>query len=102
MVEMLVANGADVQAVDMDGNTAYHSACHNHKFNCLRLLGEHFNQLNADGDAVLHILCKLKISKENLPECLKLLREPKNVISICSIKKERHLFILHADGAMVM
>ena len=77
MAAALLENGADVQAVDIYGKNACHIACHNLQFNCLKLLGEHLNQLNADGDTVLHILCGMEISKEKLPECVKFIRETK-------------------------
>ena len=73
MVEMLIANGADIQAVDENGNTACHSAGHNLKFNCLRLLLKYVN--HANGDAIFHIVCGKKISKEKLPEFVKFLKE---------------------------
>ena len=79
VVEILLRSGVDAQAVDMDGNTALYFAHHNLRFKCLRLLGKHLNQLNVDGDAVLHILCGMKISKEKLPECVKFLRETKGL-----------------------
>ena len=79
MAAALLENGADVQAVDIYGNNACHIACHNLQFNCLRLLGEHRNQLNADGDTVLHILCGMEISKEKLPEFVEFLRETKEL-----------------------
>ena len=64
------------------------------QFNCLRLLGEHFNQLNADGDAVLHVLCGMEIPKEVLPECVKFLRETKEFdINKFNTKKETPLHI---------
>ena len=50
-----------IKAVNTDGNTSFHIACHNLQFSCLGVLKEyyncHCNQLNADGDAGLHILC---------------------------------------------
>ena len=78
MTVALLKNGADPQAVDKDGNTVVHTACHNLQFNCLRLLGEYHNQ-NRDGDTIFHILCRMKISKEKLPECVKFLRETKEL-----------------------
>ena len=35
--------------------------------------------MNVDGDAVLHILCGMEISKTKLPECVKFLRETKEL-----------------------
>ena len=67
------------------------------QFNCLGVLGEHLNQLNVDGNAVLHILFQTEISQQKLHGCVKFLRETKE---LGSIKKERLPFILHVDGAM--
>ena len=79
----LLKYGEDVKAVSTDGNTSFHIACQNLQFSCLGVLKEylncHCNQLNADGDAGLHILCGMEISKEKLPEFVKFLRETKQL-----------------------
>ena len=79
MAAALLKYGADVQALDRDGNTAVHIACHNLKFKCLKIPGEYLNYLNADGDAAVHILCGMEISKEKLPEFVKFIRETKEL-----------------------
>ena len=93
MAAALLKYGGDVQALDRDGNTACHIACHNLQFNCLRLLGEHLNQLNADGDTVLHILCGMEISRENLSEFVEFLRETKLDINSFNAKGETPLHV---------
>jgi ankyrin repeat protein len=92
MAAALLENGADVQGVDRDGKTAFHIACHNLQFNCLRLLGEHLNHLNADRDTVLNILCGMDISI--LPEFVKFIRETKGLdINKSNIQGETPLHI---------
>ena len=92
MAAALLENGADVQAVDISGNNACHSACQNLHFNCLRLLEEHLNHLNADGDTALHILCGMEISKGKLPEFVKFIRETKELdINRFNAKRETPL-----------
>ena len=104
MAAALLKYGGDVQALDRDGNTACHIACHNLQFNCLRLLGEHLNQLNADGDTVLHILCGMEISKEKLPNCVMFLRETK-ALNINKFNKKGvtplHIACLWSSGDVV-
>ena len=105
VVEMLIANGADLHAVDMDGNTVFHIACHNLQFNCLRLLREHFNEVNADGDTGLHIVCGMNnISKEKLPELVKFLRVIRD-IDINKFNKNGdtplHIACRQSDGDVV-
>ena len=108
MTATLLKNGADTQAVDKNGNTAIHTACHNLQYKCLEILGKSLNQLNADGDAVLHILCGMEISKEKLPEFVEFLRETKELdINMFNKKGETPLHIAcrwsngHVVGALV-
>ena len=64
MIEILLENGADVQATDSSGDAPIHIVCKILKLNCLNiLLGSNNcnpNQQNADGDTALHIVCGLR------------------------------------------
>ena len=65
MTVALLTSGADVEAVDTAGNTAIHIACYNIRLDCLKILLHckrcDPNQLNADGDTALHIVCRMKL-----------------------------------------
>ena len=59
--QLLLQGGADVLAVDCQGNAPIHVACANMALECLSLILHHKrcnpNQQNAVGDTPLHILC---------------------------------------------
>ena len=63
MIEILLENGADVQATDSSGDAPIHIACKNLRLDCLKPIlqskGCDPNQQNADGDTALHIVCRM-------------------------------------------
>ena len=64
MMEVLLENGADVQAIDNNGDAPIHVACKTLSLKCLKvLLSGHNcnpNQQNAAGDTALHIVCRIE------------------------------------------
>ena len=77
MIEILLENGADIQAVDSSGDAPIHIACNGLGLDCLKPIlqskGCDPNQKNAYGDTALHIVlnigtvhfCKFEILLEN-------------------------------------
>ena len=63
MIEILLENGADVQAVDRNGDAPIHIACNGLRLDCLKPIlqnkGCDPNQQNADGVTALHIVCRM-------------------------------------------
>ena len=63
MIQILLENGAYVQAVDSSGDAPIHIVCKGLRLDCLKALlqskGCDVNQQNADGDTALHIVCKM-------------------------------------------
>ena len=74
MIEILLENGADIQAADSNGDAPIHTVCRIWKLNCLNiLLGSNNcnpNQQNADGDTALHIVCGLRQNTETFVKAL--------------------------------
>ena len=72
IIQILLENGADVQAIDSNGDAPIHIVCQDLNLRCLKvLLGSRHcnpNQQNRHGDTALHIVCRIvQNTNSNMP-----------------------------------
>ena len=72
IIQILLENGADVQAIDSHGDAPIHIVCQDLNLRCLKVLrGSHHcnpNQQNRHGDTALHIVCRIvQNTDSNMP-----------------------------------